>query len=116
MAERYGLKGALDTTKQFIVLATGILTITITFADKFKGSGDDLQVPCALKFAWGAYVSVILFGVLTLMAITGTLDQIDQGGEGSANDWNVRAPALAMFASFLVAITATVWAGLEVVR
>ena len=76
MAEKQGLKGALDTTKQFIVLATGILTITITFADKFKVADADLAVPVALKVAWGACFAVILFGILTLMAITGTLDAI----------------------------------------
>jgi hypothetical protein len=113
---KHGLQAALDTTKQFIALATGILTITITFADKFRGTGSDLSVPTTLEVAWILYVAVVLAGILTLMAITGTLDGIDKGRDGSANDSNIRVPALAMFISFLAAIAATVLAGFDVVR
>ena len=72
MAATDGLSSAFETTRQFIALATGALTFTVTFADKFK-IGEDLAVPLSLLLAWGAYFGVVLFGAFTLMAITGTL-------------------------------------------
>ena len=116
MAEHQGLKGALDTTKQFIVLATGILTITITFADKFRIEGTSLSVPGTLKTAWVGYLLVIVFAAWTLMAVTGTLDEVAKGKEGSALDSNIRLPAFLMVVAFLLAVGCTIAAGFQVVR
>jgi hypothetical protein len=56
MGENQGLNAAFDTTKQFITLSTGILALTITFADKFKASDNMLSVPGALKIN-GTYLT-----------------------------------------------------------
>ena len=116
MAATNGLGSAFETTKQFIALATGALTITITFADKFKIGDTALSVPLSLRFAWCAYFGVILFGAFTLMAITGTIEAKDQNKGGTSNDGNIRVPAIAMVVFFLVAIALTIRAGFIVTR
>lgn len=64
---------ASDSTKQLLTLSTGILALTITFGkDVYQG------VPAASKDllmqAWIGYLASILFGILTLFALTSTLE------------------------------------------
>lgn len=108
-----GLKAAADTAKQFISLSTGVVALTITFADKFSPeSAEQLAVPLTLKLSWLAYGLSIIFGVATLMAITGTINQIDLGQENpGVNAQNIRIPALVMVLSFLVGLGLTISAG-----
>ncbi len=101
---------AYETTKQFIALATGILTITITFADKFRISTEVLIVPLVLKWAWICLGAVIFFSVWTLMAITGSAKADDAMGS------NIRIPAALMVLSFFAAIVLTIIAGFSVVK
>jgi len=63
---------AADLAKQLITLSTGILALTITFTkDLLK------RVPAGklwtLKAAWVGYFLTIVFGILSLMALTGIL-------------------------------------------
>jgi hypothetical protein len=67
-------KSAADTTKQIVTMATGVLAITITFADKF---GLAAARP-ALFFAWAAFVFAIATGVLTLMSVTGEIGHAEK--------------------------------------
>jgi len=67
------LKFAGETTKQIITLATGVSTLTLTFAEKFKPASSTLSVPFTLKLSWGVFGLAVLFGVITLMAITGSI-------------------------------------------
>lgn len=70
-----GVKSAADTTKQFITLATGVLTITITFSDKFGGGVG--KIP--LGVAWLAFMVVIIRGTATLMEITRAIHRAEKG-------------------------------------
>jgi ketosteroid isomerase-like protein len=69
---------ASETTKQLITLSTAIIALTITFAKDIL-----LSVPYSgkvlLMVAWGTYVLSLLFGLLTLMALTGELQPNNKG-------------------------------------
>ena len=65
---------AADVAKQLIALATGIVTLTITFSKDVLGGVEDAHKGCLL-WAWIAFLCSITFGVLTLMALTGNLGQ-----------------------------------------
>ena len=75
MAALEGVKSAADTTKQFITLATGVLTLTITFSDKFGGGVGKLP----LFVAWLAFMFVIIRGTTTLMEITRAIHRAEKG-------------------------------------
>ena len=72
-----GIKAAADTTKQIITLCTGVLAVTITFWDKVAGPAKSLLATGLLVAAWVVFGVTIVFGVLTLMALTGTQDAVD---------------------------------------
>lgn len=114
-----GLKSASDTSKQFISLSTGLIALTVTFADKFSAKNDGLLViPELLKMAWGSYALVILTGAWTLMAITGSLNTIGDGENENtdANAKNITIPAGLMVVSFVAAIVLTVLSSMTIVR
>ena len=112
---REGLKAAHETTKQVLTLTTGIATLTLTFAEKFK-TGASLSVPMTLYWSWGLYALATLFGLWTLFAIVGTHNALDQGrGSPDAMAWNIRYPALGMVLSFAAAFVLMLVAGASVV-
>jgi heme A synthase len=127
-----GLKSAADTTKQIITLSTGVITLTITFLDKIiQPARPDIPhyVPWTMFTAWVFFGLAILFGVITLGAITGTLDALDRQQNGQplnadqtaaigalSQGANVQRPARAMSIAFLVALALTIWTGFAVLR
>jgi heme A synthase len=80
-----GLKAAADTTKQIITLATGVIALTVTFLEKIvqpqSGSAGRI-VPWTMFAAWVLFGLAILAAVITLGAVTGTLDAIDRKMNG----------------------------------
>lgn len=118
-----GLKSAADFAKQLISLSTGVVTITVTFLDKFTPPvGNTKKVPWLLEAAWAGYGITILFGCLTLMAITGTLTLVDRQANGQqltdadkasidAYGTNIKTPATGMIISFLLSLALTILAG-----
>jgi hypothetical protein len=74
---------ASDTIKQMIALATAVVTVTISFAKDVLG-GLSNGTPTLLFGAgsqdvlgasWGFYLISVLFGIVTIMALTGQLRQ-----------------------------------------
>lgn len=89
-----GLKSAADLCKQVITLATGVITLTVTFIDKFgtpAAQGAAKPVSSLLYGSWGAFAVSILFAMITLGAITGTLNAIDKKANGTTLSDNERA-------------------------
>jgi len=124
-----GLKAALDSTKQVITLSTTVIALTITFLEKVvdtKAVDGTRHAPTSLKIAWVSFGVAILCGLWTLNAITGTMNAADRVTRGDAdvnqrdkdaakdlaNAPNVRVPAMAMYAVFLLAIGLTIVSGL----
>jgi hypothetical protein len=66
-----GFKFAYDLAKELITLATGILALSITFTKDILKSLP--KATWLLKSAWMAYLLSILFGICTMMALTGRL-------------------------------------------
>ncbi len=122
-----GPKAAIDITKQIIALSTGAVAFTITFLEKFSGApkGQALDIPGALYVSWVLFGLAILFALLNLMGITGTLECIDR----KANNWfltpaqqiaadggksHERWPAIGMLFLFLGAVVAMIAAGFSI--
>ncbi|MCU0983756.1 MAG: hypothetical protein MUC89_02285 [Acetobacteraceae bacterium] len=117
-ASREGLKSAYETCRQVITLATGIATVTVTFAKEFKPAGmAELAVPWSLQVAWGLYGLAVFFGLWAMLAITGSHNALDQGrGTTDAMASNIRIPSILMLATFVSAFALTLAAGAAIVR
>ena len=104
---------ASETTKQILRLSTGIIALTITFSKDFVH-----QVPAKavtfLVWAWLAYLLSILFGIWTLMALTGTLQpKADAANPPRIWGSNVTRPASFQILSFLVGLALTICFGIS---
>jgi hypothetical protein len=82
---------AQETTKQILTLAAGIITVTVTFI------GSDLKAyPSStrtwLELSWLFFLISILFGVFTLMSLSGTLER-----PGEARTPSIYAPGIRVF-------------------
>lgn len=96
-----------EATKQLITLSTAIVTLSIAVSkDLFNGATH--RARGFLRWAWVVYLLSILCGLLTLLAMTGSLGRAPRGAGGeerwpSIYDWNVRGWALLQLATFVVA-------------
>jgi hypothetical protein len=107
-----GLKASNALTSQLITVAAGLLAFTVTFAEKFTPKDQPIAPPVTLKISWVCFALAILFGFWTLMALNGTLNQLDHGtAETNPGRWNSRLPALAMFFIFLMGVGFLIAAG-----
>jgi hypothetical protein len=101
---------AKEIATQLITLSTGFLALTITFTK------DLLQVlpgPSRgwLMWAWLLHMAAIVFGVMSLMGLTGTLMPVVADGktlEALTFGSNVRWPAIAQIVCFAFGTAAIV--------
>lgn len=70
--EKKAFDFAADTTKQLITIATGIIALMVTFSKDVIGETKNSHITLLL-WTWGLFIVSIIFGVVTLMALTGTL-------------------------------------------
>jgi len=100
-----GLKLAADLTKQVITLSTGIVALTMTFAEKLGKQVDStICIPVTLKISWACLALALLFSVWTLMGITGTLVALDEGRDPNPERSNIKLPSLLMMATFALGL------------
>ena len=107
---------AESATKQLITLATGFIALTITFYEKFGGS-DASVCFTGMIVSWIALGVSVLFGVWTLLALTGNLGD----GKIADNDRtiytsNVRLPSIIQIIAFVVGLAAAIYHGILLVR
>lgn len=81
---------AKEVTKQILTLATAIVTLTLTFTKEFV-SNDTIDVEY-VYFAWIAFLISIIFGLWTLLALTGTLGTGKKGVAVSIEGFNIKFP------------------------
>lgn len=95
---------AQDTTKQLITLSTAIIAITITFSNDFvSGTPSGLEIGLIVA-SWVLYLLSIIFGIGTLMALTGTLEpKAEDDCDTSIRGENVTTPSLLQIGSFVLA-------------
>lgn len=106
---------AKETTKQLLTLSTGIIALTITFSKTFAENVPP-QATIFLKLAWLAYLLSILFGIWTLMALTGTLEPKDKSKD-IVSIWggNVTVPAGLQVLTFLAGLVLIVVFGIKAI-
>ena len=96
-----------DLTKQLITLATGIITITITFSHDFVKN--PAAAPKDLAYtAWYFFLASIFFGVLTLSALTGNLDSKDKSTEPTIFKANIVIFSVPQFLTFFAGLFYTI--------
>ena len=64
---------AADVTKQLIALSTAIISLCVAFTDKIFSSVAAQNHSYCLLLSLGAFVTSIIFGIITLMALAGHL-------------------------------------------
>ncbi|NJB84441.1 hypothetical protein GGR26_000186 [Lewinella marina] len=110
---------AADSTKLLITLATGMIALTITFSSDFVG--DISGVPLwPILTAWVFYLLSVVFGVATMLSMTGELSAEAPAPEAGqpTPDPTVYAPSvtsksLIQIALFLLALLFTCIHGCE---
>ena len=96
---------ASDVTKQLIALATGVVTVTLAFGENvltLTGSSGRGW----LVLAWVFFLLSIVFGVWTLLALTGSM-AAKRDGPPSIWAKNVRIPSVLQIFAFALATVAT---------
>ena len=112
MGHHIGTEAAAETTKQIITLSTGLIALTITFADKFKPEGTEVLASSALMYSWLAFGAAIFFGVWTMMAITGVANAAALAKKiPDSNEPSIRIPACLMVVAFIVGMACAIAAG-----
>jgi len=125
---------AADTTKQLITLATGIITLTITFSKDIIGASE-LSNSSLIFWSWGLFIFSIICGIWTLMALTGNLQPmkkktnekekteneeveeiITEECEININTNNVKIPSVVQILSFIIALIFTVLFGVNSIK
>ena len=101
---------ARDTTKQLITLSTAIIAVTVTFWDKLFTVKDSFSRNLAV-FSWVAFLISVIFGIWTLLALTGTLESLDKENSASIRSRNITLPSFLQITAFLLGLALTVWFG-----
>lgn len=104
---------ALSTTRQVVSLSTGFLALTITF---LNGSEPAVEgtARCILITSWILFLFSIIFGVATMMAMTGNLGKSDSDNNPSIYDSNVIIFAIFEMLSFIISVVLAVAFGILV--
>lgn len=102
---------AADVSKQLITLATGVITLTITFSEKIIESPSNSS-NILMLLSWVCFGVSILFGIMTLMALTGILGKQSEGTlRPSIYTKSVTLPAIIQIIAFLIALVLSIWYG-----
>src|SRR5271168_1343645 len=93
---------AADLTKQLITLSTSIVTVSLLFGDHFP------KQSLLAVWAWTFYLISAVFGLWTLMALTGTLAPLNPPPNDFDLKFNVRLPSALQIVAFGVALILTI--------
>jgi len=102
---------AQETSKQLISLSTGIIALTITFGKDFVKGVHGFPRALAIV-AWVLLLASIGFGLLTLMALTGSLEpKPGDSAPASIRESNVTGPAIVQVVLFFLGLVVAVLFG-----
>jgi hypothetical protein len=100
---------AQDMTKQVLTLCTAIITITLTFLSNKISSYSHLARHL-LELGWLGYLVSILFGLLTLMALSGNLERpYDRSKPPTIYAGNIRFLSAVQLVTFLAGTVLIGW-------
>ena len=95
---------ASATVKQLITLSTALIALSITFRGNFEQAGNEVL----LLICWISFFVSVLFGIMTLMALTGTLEKCTEEGDNkiklSIYGANVKRPSGLQILFFLLGL------------
>jgi hypothetical protein len=100
---------ASEATKQQIVIATAIITFTVTFSKEFLRGGQHLG-DRSVGVAWLLLFVSVVFGLWTLRALTGAIER-PPGGVLTVYSGNIAVPSFLQLVSFLAGLACAMWAG-----
>ena len=100
---------AQETTKQLLTLSTAVIALTIAFTKDIVAGGSTIS-KVLLGLSWASYLLSALGGILTLMALTGTLGAAGRS-EPSIMSKNITRPAGLQAVAFVVGLVLTIVAG-----
>lgn len=103
---------AQDVAKQLITLATAVITITLTYNKDFAKHATEGNRQLVV-FSLYLFLVSILFGLWTLMALTGNLQPTSGSGTPSIRTANVTLPAILQIICFLVAMFLVILFGIN---
>jgi hypothetical protein len=103
---------AQDLTKLLITLATGIITLTITFM-KDVVAGAPHSARKWIEIAWVLYLVSMIGGIVALMALTSSLEKDD---DPSIYGKSVTIPSGVQFVLFFAAVAFTIYFGREALK
>lgn len=109
---KISFQSARDTTKQFITLATGIIALEITFLTDVVKALDN-GVKLYVQLSWLSFLLSILFGIWTLMALTGTIAKRKNEKLPNIYGSNVKLPSILQIVTFLAGLSLTVIFGFK---
>jgi hypothetical protein len=110
-----GLKTSNTLVAQVITVSAALLAFTVTFAEKFSPKDGPISPPLPLKISWLAFAVTILLAFWALMAITGTMNELDRGREETnPKRSNIRIPAVLTFLSFFIGVASLIVAGWQI--
>ena len=93
---------ASETTKQLITLSSALSALSITFKGNFNNNGN----PTLLLLCWTSFFISVLFGIFTLMALTGTLEKCTEKEDVKLSIYgcNVKRPSLIQITFFVMGL------------
>ena len=97
---------AQESTKQIITLSTGVIALTITFSKDFATSTSGVRV--IALWSWVFFLLSVLFGLWTLLALTGSLEPASGEARPSIRGRNVTLPSALQILMFFGALVLTV--------
>lgn len=109
---------ALSTTQQVVSLSTGILALTITFLND-SALDTEGNTRIFLLASWLLLMISVIFGVLTMMALTGRLDPSRNEENPSCDEedpsvyeGSIRDLSIIQMSTFLLGVLSTVIFGI----
>ena len=102
---------AQEATKELIALGTGVIALTVTFAEDVfaEATGSELWL---LVSSWIAFLVSVSCGAWALLALTGELQQLGKARLPSVRGTNVIIPSIVQIFAFLLGLILTVAFGI----
>ena len=102
---------AQDATKQLIALSTGVIALTISFLkDVVKEAPPASQK--YIQIAWVLYLISVVFGIATLLSLTGNLGKQESAAK-TIYALDTRIASALQIVTFLAALTLTLVFGIK---
>jgi hypothetical protein len=101
---------AQETTKQLLTLSTAVIALTIAFTKDIV-QGGSVTSKVLLAVSWVFLLVSAVRGIMTLMALTGSLGSADEQTRPSIRSSNITPPAMVQALTFLFGLVLTIVAG-----